>query len=119
MGVETVAFKLSAQWLGDLIKHVGKKKEEKEKNLDILANRLNVSPRELAGYYIEPDCQPYNPADHHDEDDPDYGFREPAFTFLSKFYSHSTPIKDGRQVLFVLADVGMGKTSLLAMIKMG
>ena len=117
-GAELNTLKVPVKWISDLVQLHIKQKEEKRHELDKLAGRLLVTPNELARCYIEPDCQQYNPADM-DENHQDHGFRQPVISFLNNsFFGMSTPLKDGRQVLFVLADAGMGKTSLMAMLKM-
>lgn len=78
---------------------------------------LGKNPHELAKLYIEPDFQPYNPANlPSDKPDPMTDIhRIPAFSWLDTFLIESTD-RDGRHVVFVLSDAGMGKSSLLAML---
>ena len=71
------------------------------------------SPRQLVEFYIEPDGQNVNPADLAD-DDTGLVATTRIFTMMDKFlggaqrHSHA----------FVLSDAGMGKTSLLVLLKM-
>ncbi len=74
-------------------------------------------PEQLAKYYVEPDCQHINPADD-PNDDPLHLPREPLFRMLKRFLSSNTMARGGRAQLFVLSDAGMGKTSLLIMMKL-
>lgn len=67
-------------------------------------------PLQLAKYYIEPDCQQYNPSDDLEDD----VVREPAFRRLERFLSGSKK----QNQLFILSDAGMGKTSFLVMIQL-
>ncbi|MDJ0840186.1 MAG: SUMF1/EgtB/PvdO family nonheme iron enzyme [Acidobacteriota bacterium] len=111
-------FKLPVAWLGQLSKRFQQHRKEKHAALDKLASELTVDPVFLARTYIEPDCRQYNPADRHD-DGPQMEVKDPVFQYFSNFLKQATPFKDGRGHLFVLADAGMGKTSFLAMIKLG
>lgn len=76
-----------------------------------------TDPELLARSYIEPDCQRTNPADHH-EDEPIRTFRQPIRQWINEFLAGEFLEKDGRHVLFVLSDAGMGKSSLLTMLKL-
>lgn len=75
------------------------------------------NPEDLAKVYIEPDCQHTNPADY-DEDEPGRAVRQPIYAWLSSFLRSSFSRRDGRNVAVVLSDTGMGKTSLLVMLKL-
>ncbi|MCB9761157.1 MAG: pentapeptide repeat-containing protein [Alphaproteobacteria bacterium] len=85
-------------------------------HLDALAD-LFGDPRDLAPVYIPPDCQRVNPADV-DEDDPRAAHRSPLFQHLAAFLSPRYKTRDGRSQQLVLADAGMGKTSLLVMLRL-
>ncbi|MHC4104457.1 MAG: NACHT domain-containing protein, partial [Planctomycetota bacterium] len=72
----------------------------------------------LLKYYVEPNCQNINPANYN-EDEPDAVVRTPVFDFLNTYLNREFVIqRDGRNQLFVLSDAGVGKTSLLLMIKL-
>jgi formylglycine-generating enzyme required for sulfatase activity len=73
----------------------------------------------LLNYYEQPNCQYQNPADY-DEDaiNPAFVEKFPVFNILHEFLSREIVERDGRSQLFVLADAGMGKTSLLLMLKL-
>jgi hypothetical protein len=76
-------------------------------------------PQELARYYVEPKCQHHNPADRHEDQEPVSQVRAPAFEVINDFLRGDfTPLGDGRTQMFILADAGMGKTSLLMMIRL-
>lgn len=75
------------------------------------------NPELLASTYIEPDCQRINPADH-DEEEAYRTFRQPIRKWLNGFLSGEFFERDGRNTLFVLSDAGMGKSSLLMMLKL-
>lgn len=72
----------------------------------------------LLKYYIEPKCQNINPANYN-EDEPDAVVRTPVFDFLNTYFNREFVVHgDGRNQLFILSDAGLGKTSLLLMIKL-
>jgi len=76
-------------------------------------------PHELARFYVEPKCQHHNPADRHEDREPVAQVQEPAFQHIDKFLRGDfAPLSDGRTQLFILSDAGMGKTSLLMMIRL-
>jgi len=76
-------------------------------------------PEELARYYVEPKCQHHNPADRHEDQEPVSQVRAPAFEVINDFLRGDfTPLGDGRTQMFILSDAGMGKTSLLMMIRL-
>jgi hypothetical protein len=72
--------------------------------------------RLLLDYYVVPNCQYHNPADHIEEELP--LVQAPVYDALQLFLGIETVVRDGRNQLFVLADVGIGKTSLLLMLKL-
>ncbi len=73
--------------------------------------------QELAKFYIQPDCQQVNPADEL-EDETISSIRAGIFETINKFFNRDILTRDGASQMFVLADAGMGKTSLLMMIKL-
>ena len=90
------------------------KREDRRVQIDRIADVFG-DPLDLASYYVEPDCQQFNPADYANED-AYHVVREPIFDRLAQFLSGS-PDRQGRH-LFVLSDAGTGKTSLLVMLKL-
>ncbi|RWX45610.1 Formylglycine-generating enzyme, required for sulfatase activity, contains SUMF1/FGE domain [Candidatus Electrothrix aarhusensis] len=92
-------------------------KHEHKKELGRLRDEF-VDPETLKGLYIEPYLQDRNPADVMQEDLL-AAARQPAFERINEFFQGSLPLeKDGRHQMFILSDAGMGKTSLLLMIKL-
>jgi hypothetical protein len=76
-------------------------------------------PLQLARFYVEPECQHHNPADRHKDQEPVSQVRAPAFKVVNDFLRGDfTPLGDGRTQMFILSDAGMGKTSLLMMIRL-
>ena len=114
---ELVTFKIATGWIERLAKKYVKQRGERIKELGPIADELMVIPQDLAPVYVEPDLQPYNPADGGGEEEEE--FRVPALNFLEKFVKARKVKSDGERQLFILADAGMGKTSLLAMFKLG
>lgn len=74
-------------------------------------------PDELAQFYVEPRCQSLNPADLEDEEWSSVP-SAPIFEKITGFLKRRDPLRDGSSTMFVLADAGMGKTSLLIMLRL-
>lgn len=72
---------------------------------------------QLAKYYIQPFCQQVNPADEI-EDETISSVRAGVFETINKFLNRDVIVRDGASQMFILADAGMGKTSLLMMLKL-
>ena len=90
---------------------------QRKDEISKIADELLIIPEDLAPLFIEPDVQPFNPAD--DDGEEEEHFRVPSFEYLESFVrSKKNKKEDGRRQLFILADAGMGKTSLLAMLKL-
>ena len=72
----------------------------------------------LAKYYIEPDSQTINPADE-EEDKTLLSARGNIFKTINNFFNRDIPaLGCGNNQMFILADAGMGKTSLLMILKL-
>jgi uncharacterized protein YjbI with pentapeptide repeats len=95
------------------------KLKRNQRRLGTQLNKINdtlaVDPFELVRYYIEPDCQEINPADNREDDF--LVAREPIFKKIDQFLRATNIDLPGKNQMFILSDVGMGKTSLLAMLK--
>lgn len=107
---------LATDWLKRLHNLWSTLRKTREGELQEIQNVFG-DPKLLADYYIEPDCQPVNPADH-DEDESIRAFRQPVRFWLNRFLEGEFLERDGRNMVFVLSDAGMGKTSLLMMLKL-
>lgn len=108
---------ISASWLKPLWKKLKKIRGDRKSELDSMGNDFG-DPMTLARYYIEPHCQHHNPADY-DEREPISFVRSPVFETINRFLRGDFVIQgDGRSQLFMLSDAGMGKTSLLLMLKL-
>ncbi|MCF2857677.1 hypothetical protein L1286_09355 [Pseudoalteromonas sp. SMS1] len=92
------------------------KRSERAKEIKEL-KKIVPGIRELVKYYVEPRCQDRNPAQQ-DEEEPRFHPHQPVFEKINEVFSHGFPKGEGRNQLFILADAGMGKTSLLTIIKL-
>ncbi|MGR0482793.1 MAG: formylglycine-generating enzyme family protein [Candidatus Electronema sp. V4] len=116
MALEVLSF-VKAAWIVPLWKRLRRIREEEKQELDRLRDEF-VDPETLRGLYIEPFLQDRNPADVQ-QDDLLSAARQPAFERINEFFQGGLPLeKDGRHQMFILSDAGMGKTSLLLMIKL-
>jgi uncharacterized protein YjbI with pentapeptide repeats len=73
---------------------------------------------DLAQLYVEPMCQNINPADTDHETGPGIANQNGVFEYIDKFFKRRIAERDGAGNLFILGDAGMGKTSLLTMLKL-
>jgi formylglycine-generating enzyme required for sulfatase activity len=113
-----IPLELGADWIARLFKQLSKiskkKKEELEKIKDIMGG--GIDPLDLVKCYVEPQSQEINPADSADED---FNVsRQSTFEKLNEFVETRNLTNPGNNVMFILSDAGMGKTSLLAMLKL-
>ncbi len=108
---------VKSAWIKPLWTQLSRLTGERAKELDRLRDEF-VDPEQLRGLYIEPHLQDRNPADAH-QDDLLVAARQLAFERVNEFFQGKLPLeKDGRHQMFILSDAGMGKTSLLLMIKL-
>ncbi len=108
-------FSFAKNWTKKLIIELGKKRTDREKQIDYIADIFG-DPFILSEFYIEPDCQQFNPADEVGEDDVSI-VRQPVFSRLEQFFTGK--IITSSPHLLILADSGMGKTSVLMMLALG
>ena len=108
---------VSIEWIKPLWKKLNKIWDQRGEEISEIGNVFG-DPRLLAKYYVEPNCQHHNPADYDEDDGPRSYVKTPIFTTINEFLDKSTPLSDGRNQMFILADAGMGKTSLLLMLKL-
>lgn len=111
-----ISYDVAVGWIGQLAKaYVGLKKK-KQDELNMIGNIFGP-PKEIANYYIQPECQQINPAND-DEDQASSRVRSPVLKTIAHFLSGEIASKLGDRHMFVLSDAGMGKSSLLIMLKM-
>ena len=109
---------VNIQWVKPLAEMLKKIRGERAKAVTALKDEFgDFTP--LLNYFEQPNCQYQNPADH-DEDAQSHSTVDkfPVFKALHEFLSKEIVERDGRNQLFILADAGMGKTSLLLMLKL-
>ncbi len=113
-----IPLELGADWIARIFKQLSKiskkRKDELEKIKDIMGG--GIDPLDLVKCYVEPQSQEINPADSADED---FNVsRQSTFEKLNEFVDTMNLTNPGNNVMFILSDAGMGKTSLLAMLKL-
>jgi hypothetical protein len=110
-------FFISVEWIPLLWKKLMAIRDARATELASIGDTFG-DPSELAKYYVQPRCQHPNPADYHEEE-PGSVARSPVFDTLNDFLARKfTTRADGKNQLFILSDAGMGKTSLLVMLKL-
>ena len=107
---------LAQDWISRLAKMLTTVRGQRRIEIQQLSDHFG-DVRLLASRYVDPDCQPFNPADF-DEDEPIRAHRSPIRQWISNFLKGEFRISDGRNTVFILSDAGMGKTSLLMMLKL-
>ncbi|NQZ08802.1 MAG: pentapeptide repeat-containing protein [Algicola sp.] len=117
---EPVTF-ISSKSLGKLLKALTKawNKITGDRKKELIRINDNFGNCEdLARYYIEPNCQQVNPADEC-EDEAISMLRTNVFSTVNEFLNRDIVARDtGASQMFILADAGMGKTSLLMILKL-
>ncbi len=111
-----ISIGLAKGWIQKLLALWGQIRSERHAEIEEIKNVFG-DPELLAPYYVEPDCQPFNPADYH-EGEPIRAFRQPIRDWLNRFLEGPYLERDGRNTVFLLSDAGMGKSSLLMMLKL-
>jgi uncharacterized protein YjbI with pentapeptide repeats len=114
--MELISFKLGINWAEQLYKRLKHSQKKRIKELDEINDIMYGDPLELAKYYVEPDCQEINPADRHEEDF--LVSSEPIYKKITEFLRAKKLDQPGNNQMFILSDAGMGKTSLLVMLKL-
>jgi formylglycine-generating enzyme required for sulfatase activity len=115
MPFELISFKTGGEWIGKLWSKFKSIKSKYEQEINEINNIMFVDPEELAKYYVEPNCQETNPADHHEERF--LTATEPVMRKIDQFFGAKV-FQPGDNQLFVLSDAGMGKSALLTMLKL-
>ena len=108
---------LATDWLPKLVRAWDRIRRDRHDELERIFNEFD-NWEDLAEKYIEPNCQPTNPTDD-DEDEPSATWvtQVPVRKRINEFLSGEFKKRDGRNTLFVLSDAGMGKSSMLIMLK--
>ncbi len=116
VGMEPLSF-VSSALAGQLLKRLGRLTGDRAQELNLLRDEFG-DPDELVRFYVEPHMQERNPSARRRN-----GFhpapRQPAFALLNRFLDGGQPrSRDGSHQMFLLAEAGAGKTSLLLMVKL-
>ena len=116
--VTTTSLFLSPKWLKPLWENLKKIWNARDREIQQVLKDFG-DPRQLARYYIEPDCQQINPANRHEDSDPFPDVKSAVFKTINGFLAGEFAVSGAdRNVMFVLSDAGMGKSSLLVMLKL-
>nr|VFK36969.1 MAG: Formylglycine-generating enzyme, required for sulfatase activity, contains SUMF1/FGE domain [Candidatus Kentron sp. SD]VFK42040.1 MAG: Formylglycine-generating enzyme, required for sulfatase activity, contains SUMF1/FGE domain [Candidatus Kentron sp. SD] len=117
---------ISTKWLKPLLKKIvplekrfaRHRNDDEAPELGAIFDSFGL-PSDLVGYYVEPFCQDRDPDDYLEDRRFLFHIRAPAFSAINTFLKGDAvnPINDSRR-MFVLSEPGMGKTSLLMMIKL-
>ena len=107
---------ISLETVGKLWKQLRKISAERREDINRIIGDFG-DPELLAKYYVQPYCQNHNPADY-DEGETRANIKTPAFDTINDFLDGDMLTRDGRTQMFILSDAGMGKTSLLMMLKL-
>jgi len=114
--MELISFNLGINWVERLYKKLKHNQKKRIKELDEINDIMYGDPLELAKYYVEPNCQEINPADRYEEDF--LVSSEPIYKKITEFLRAKKLDQPGNNQMFILSDAGMGKTSLLVMLKL-
>nr|VFK13651.1 MAG: Formylglycine-generating enzyme, required for sulfatase activity, contains SUMF1/FGE domain [Candidatus Kentron sp. LPFa]VFK31117.1 MAG: Formylglycine-generating enzyme, required for sulfatase activity, contains SUMF1/FGE domain [Candidatus Kentron sp. LPFa] len=117
---------ISSKWLKPLPKKLAScKKKYSAGHVDRKARELGAivdafgAVFDLAGCYVEPFCQDHDPSDYSEGERPTFHLKAPVFPAIDSFLKGDSPhLIDSSRQMFVLSESGMGKTSLLTMIKL-
>lgn len=108
---------VTSEALKPLLKKLIEIRRKRRVEIDTIADTFG-DPIELAKFYIEPHCQHQNPADFNEEE-PISTVRSLIFSTINDFLNRDfAAAGGGKNTMFVLSDAGMGKTTLLVMIKL-
>ena len=109
---------LKPDWIVFLGKQLIKLRKERKEELDRLEAIFGRKPETLIRRYVEPNVQYLNPIEHRGEAPPTFAEPLPLRDAVNNFLNNELEVKDGRHVLFLLGDAGMGKTSVLLMLRL-
>jgi hypothetical protein len=112
MALETFFIKKGVELIGELGKNLLNIRTERQDEIDAIENICGPLDN-LIPYYVEPDGQNVNPADL-EEDSIGLIAANPILSMLDTFLVDQKRFTHA----FILSDAGMGKTSLLVMLKL-
>lgn len=103
-------FEIAKNWLPKLFSELLRIRQDRALELTALSETFG-DPFQLSKYYVEPNCQNINPVDFGE----DYAVvKQPVFQLIEGFIGEERK----NNQMFLLSDAGMGKTSLLMMLKL-
>lgn len=105
---------VSLKHIPALIRELARIRKQRQTEFDAIAD-VFADPLELARLYVEPECQQENPANM-PSDEMQADHRTPVFATVNRFLQKTHLDRDGRNHKIILADAGMGKSSLLVML---
>jgi len=108
-------FGKGVDWIGKLGGRLTRGRSKYHEELEKINTTMYEHPLQTARYYIEPECQDFNPADYPSEDH--LVTKRPVMEMMDAFFQKDRS-HPGDNQLFVLSDAGMGKTALLTMLKL-
>jgi uncharacterized protein YjbI with pentapeptide repeats len=114
--MEVISLSLGINWISKLYKKLRRIQKSRRKELNELNDVMIGDPLDLAKYYVEPNCQEKNPEDYQEVNLAQCS--EPIFKKITGFIKEKSLDQPGSNQMFVLSDTGMGKTSLLVMLKL-
>lgn len=116
--MESLLTFVDIRWVKLLVKKLRDIRGQRAKDVQALQDEFgDFNP--LLKYYVVPNCQHHNPADYHEDEKPRSYLKAPLHESLQAFLGGETIRRgSGSNQMFILADAGMGKTSLLLMLKL-
>jgi len=75
---------ISIDWLKPLAAKLKKIRDEREAEIRKISDSFG-DPELLARYYVEPNCQHHNPADHEQDEAPISQVKAPVFKLITDF----------------------------------
>ena len=109
---------VNIQWVKPLLEKLQNIRGERDKAVTALADVFG-DPKVMLNYYVVPNCQHHNPADYHEDQQSRSYLKASLHESLQAFLGGETLVRgNGSNQMFILADAGMGKTTLLLMLKM-
>lgn len=107
---------VSLEWIKPLINRLKKIRRKRNETIETIVDIFG-DPLHFLKYYVEPNCQHENPADS-PLDEPIAVPQGGIFRLLNKFFNREILQHDGASHMIILADAGMGKTSLLLYLRL-
>lgn len=114
--LEKISLSLGVNWIPKLYKKLKSIQKKRTDELNELNDIMIGDPQHLAKFYIEPDCQIINPVEC--QKDESSIKRETIYDRILAFLKDQSVDRPGCTQMFILSGIGMGKTSLLVMLRL-